>query len=346
MKLRISLTVLGFFLLSGAPGLADTTTYSPDLKLYVASNEGTDIYVVNMDDHKVEKVIEVGGAPHGLTVTAKGDYAYASCSKINKLVAINTRTDEIEWSCDIGNNPHGLASTPDGRFVYITIFGTGRTQSGTDVVDTKLRKRINTLETGPGAHVAYAPNNEHVYATSWFDRKVSVIDTSTQEIVQTIMFPGMVRPIAVDKEEKWIYTALSGFHGFIIGDLEKGYATNLVEHPPFPAGTKVPDHNTPVHGLEIRPGGKELYVTSVIDDKIYIYTLPDCKLSGVIETGTWPNWVVFSPDGRRAYVTNAADDTVSAIDTGTREVIATTKVGIVPKRLVVVGKLDRYSPDN
>ena len=97
---------------------------------------------------------------------------------------------------------------------------------------------------------------------------------------------------------------------------------------------------------EIRPGGKELYVTSVIDDKIYVYTLPESKLSGVIETGPWPNWIVFSPDGRRAYVTNAADDTVSAIDTGTRKVIATTKVGIVPKRMAVVGKLDRYAPDN
>ena len=325
----------------GRVAAADTTTYSPGMKLYVASNEGTDIYVVNMDTHKVMKVIELGGAPHGLTVTQKGDYAYASCSRINKLVAINTKTDEIEWTTDIGVNPHGLAVTPNGRFVYITIFGQGATQSGTDVVDTKLRKRIKTLDTGPGAHVVYCPNDEHAYASSWFGQKVSVIDTVTQEIIQTIPFPGMVRPIAVDKVERWIYTALSGFHGFIVADLEKGFPTKLVEHPPFPPNAQVPDHNTPVHGLEIRPGEKELYVTSVIDDKIYVYDLPRCTLSAVIETGTWPNWIVFSPDGKRAYVTNASDDTVSAIDTETRKVIATTKVGTVPKRMAVVGERSR-----
>lgn len=329
-------------LIFGPHADADAAVYGSDLKVYVASNEGTDIYVVNMDTHKVDNIIEVGGSPHGLTVTAAGDYAYASCSHINKLVAINTKTDEIEWSCDIGDNPHGLTVTPDGRFVYITIFSTVRDQSATDIVDTKLRKRVKTLKTGAGAHVAYAPNNQHAYATSWFDRKVNVIDTATQEIVQTIMLPGMVRPIAIDKAERWMYTALSGFHGFIVADLEKGYPTNLVEHPPFPAGAKVPDHNTPVHGLEIRPGEKELYVTSVIDNKIYIYDLPECKLLGHVETGTWPNWIAFSPDGKRAYVTNALDDTVSAIDTEKRKVIATTKVGTVPKRVAVVGDRSRF----
>ena len=328
----------GVLAVISTPPASAQKNYSPGQKLYVASNEGTDIYVLNMDTHQVDSVIEVGGAPHGLTVTADGKWAYASCSGINKLVAINTATGEIEWSTDLGNNPHGLAVTPNGRFVYVTIFGTGRTESATDVVDTRLRKRIKTIQTGAGAHVAYAPSNERVYASAWFDQTVSVIDTSTQEIIQVVPFPGFVRPIAVDRSERWLYTALSGFHGFMVADLEKGYSTKLVEHPPFPAGARVPDHNTPVHGLEIRPGGKELYVTSVIDNKIYIYDLPGCTLSGVIPTGTWPNWIVFSPDGRRAYVTNALDDTVSAIDTETRKVIATTRVGTVPKRLAVVGE--------
>lgn len=316
---------------------AEGTTYSPEQKVYVASNEGTDVYVVNMDTHEVQNVIEIGGAPHGMTVTGSGDWAYVSASKINQLVAIDPKTDEIAWATDIGANPHGLYVTPNGRFVYITIFGTGYGGSQTDVVDTELRKRIKTLKTGRGAHVAYCPSDERAYASAWFDQKVSVIDTATQEIVQTILFPGLVRPIAVDKEEKWIYTALSGFHGFVVADLEKGYPVKLVEHPPFPIDAPVPYHNTPVHGLEIRPGGKELYVTSVTDDKIYIYDLPNCNLVGAIETGHWPNWIAFSQDGKRAYVTNAEDDTVSAIDTEARKVIATTKVGTVPKRLCVVG---------
>ena len=326
-----------------AGSLAQGDALYPDLKLYVASNEGNDIYVLNMDTHQVENVIDVGGHPHGLTVSAIGDFCYVSTSGINKLTAIDADTQRIAWTCEVGENPHGLSVTPDGNFVYITIFGTGQAGSGTDIVDTRLKKRIKSLDTGPGAHVSYAPNNGHAYVSSWFGQKVSVIDVATQEIVQTIPFPGFVRPIAVDKEERWCYVALSGFHGFIVADLERGFPTKLIEHPPFPHGAQVPDHNTPVHGLEIRPGGEELYVTSVIDNKVYVYDLPNCTLSGVIPTGNAPNWIVFSPDGKRAYVTNAADDTVSAIDTDSRKVIATTKVGIVPKRLAVVGNLQAYS---
>lgn len=314
------------------------TPYSPDQKVYVASNEGTDIYVVNMDTHEVQKIIEVGGAPHGLTVTGDGTVAYASVSKRNELVAIDTATDEIIWSTPIGVNPHGLTVTPGGRFVYVTIFGTGVLGSKTQVVDTQQRKLIKTIETGRGAHVAYAATDRYAYATSWFDQKVSIIDTATQAIVQVVPFPGMVRPIAVDKTERWMYVALSGFHGFVVADLEEGLPVKIVQNPPYPADAEIPYHNTPVHGLEIRPGGRELYVTSVIDDKIYIYDLPECNLSGVVETGRWPNWIAFSSDGDRAYVTNAEDDTITAIDTRTREVLATTRVGTVPKRIVVVGK--------
>ncbi len=44
-----------------AGSLAQGDALYPDLKLYVASNEGNDIYVLNMDTHQVENVIDVGG---------------------------------------------------------------------------------------------------------------------------------------------------------------------------------------------------------------------------------------------------------------------------------------------
>ena len=133
--MRRSTSILSAFLtvvFSGVLAVVSTPpagaqkNYSPGQKLYVASNEGTDIYVLNMDTHQVENVIEVGGAPHGLTVTADGKWAYASCSGINKLVAINTATGDTEWSTDLRHNPPGLAVPPTGPFVYVPIRRTGR----------------------------------------------------------------------------------------------------------------------------------------------------------------------------------------------------------------------------
>lgn len=312
----------------------------PMPKLYVCNNEGTDFMVVDMKSHKVVKTVDVGGKPHGLTVTAKGDRAYISCSGPDDVIAIDTRTEEILWRIKVGPNPHQLTVTPDGRFVYVSIFGTMNGHT-TDVIDTKLQKRIKSIETGHGPHVAYSPSNGHAYVTAWFDKHVSVIDTSRQEVVQTIHCPGLVRPIAIDKAEKWMYIALSGFHGFVVADLELGRVVDTIENPPYPADTEMPEHYTPTHGMEIRPGEKELYVTSVIHNRIFVYDIPKIKLSGTIEVGVGPNWITFSPDGRRAYVSNAFENTVSAIDTDKRKVIATIHVGEAPKRLAVVGDRTR-----
>lgn len=305
-------------------------------KLYVCNNEGTDFNVIDLRTHQVVKTIDVGGQPHGLTVTAKGDVAYISCAGPNDVVAIDTKTEEILWRAPVGDNPHQLTVTPDGRFVYVTIFEKlgGKT---TDVVDTKLRKKIKSIETGAGAHVAYAPSNDRAYITAWFDRWVSVIDTNTQEVIRQIYCPGQVRPIVVDKDEQWMYVAISGFHGFVVVDLEQGRAVDTIEHPPYPPDAEMPEHYTPTHGLKIRPGEEELYVTSVIDNKIYIYAIPNIKLLGKIDVGVGPNWITFTPDGRRAYVSNAFENTVSAIDCEKREVLSTIKVGEAPKRLAVVG---------
>jgi YVTN family beta-propeller protein len=336
--------ILSSLLLLSATALAQGASS----KLYVCNSEGTDFMVVDTQTHKVVKTIDVGGQPHGLTVTAKGDRAYISVAGPDEVAAVDTATDEILWRTKVGPNPHMLSVTPDGRFVYVCIFGNvnekatsvaevlATVDKTTDVIDVEKKSRIKTIETGRGPHVSYAPSNARVYITSWFDQHVSIIDTAKNEVERAIPFEGMVRPITIDRAEKWMYVALSGLHGFVLADLTAGKAVKTIEHPAFPEGTPVPPYNTTTHGLTIRPGEKELYVTSTIDDKIYIYTIPDCTRVGKIEVGDQPNWITFNPAGTRAYVSNAGSNTVLAINAGTREVIETIPVGHVPKRLAFI----------
>ncbi len=309
----------------------------PAGKLYVCNNEGTDFHVIDLRDHRVLKVIDVGGQPHGITVTPAGDRAYLSCSGPDDVIAFDPATDAELWRTDCGPNPHMLAITPDGRYVFVGIFGERGSLGQTDVIDTERRTRIRTVETGLGPHVLYAPNDRHVYVTAWVDRHISVLDARTHEVARRIPIPGIPRPIAVDPDEQRLYAAISGFHGFIVVDLGTGLVDRIVEHPPYPPEAPVPEHNTPVHGLAFRPASRELFVTSVIDDKVYVYDLPACDLSGGIEVGYGPNWIAFAPDGQAAYVSNALADTVSVIDAASRVVVATISVGKAPKRLAVVG---------
>ncbi|PRX43622.1 serine/threonine-protein kinase [Prauserella shujinwangii] len=55
----------------------------------------------------------------------------------------------------------------------------------------------------------------------------------------------------------------------------------------------------------------------------------------VVPVGALPESVALTPDGRRAYVANAADDTVSVLDTRRNEVVATVPVGDDPGGIAV-----------
>jgi YVTN family beta-propeller protein len=50
-------------------------------------------------------------------------------------------------------------------------------------------------------------------------------------------------------------------------------------------------------------------------------------------TGSVPEWITFTPDSKRLYVSNSGDRSVSVIDTGTRQIAAIIPVGEVPKRI-------------
>jgi len=69
---------------------------------------------------------------------------------------------------------------------------------------------------------------------------------------------------------------------------------------------------------------------------VYIYSLPDLKLLGCTEVGDVPDWLVFTPDSKTAYVSNSGSRSVSAIDMKTFKEIARIPVGEVPKRSAVL----------
>ena len=53
---------------------------------------------------------------------------------------------------------------------------------------------------------------------------------------------------------------------------------------------------------------------------------------GEVKVGLVPDWLTATPDGKKMYVANAHDNTVSIIDVAGRKEITRIKVGQIPKR--------------
>jgi YVTN family beta-propeller protein len=87
-------------------------------------------------------------------------------------------------------DPFWLDVSPDGKEVLVTDYLSG--DSTVDVIDVKKNRVVETIPVGSDAYgVAYDPSDgAHAYVTNDSTRVVSVIDTSTREVVDTFTATG------------------------------------------------------------------------------------------------------------------------------------------------------------
>ncbi len=86
------------------------------------------------------------------------------------------------------------------------------------------------------------------------------------------------------------------------------------------------------HGMMVSADNSRLVVCSRLNSAVYVYSLPDLKLTGSIDVGIAPDWVTLTPDGGTAYVANAGSNSVSVVDVKAMREVTRIPVGQVPKR--------------
>src|SRR5213076_2199039 len=141
---------------------------------------------------------------------------------------------------------------------------------GVDLIDVDEGKVVKNLPVKVPHNCYNARTNDHLWVTSMGENKVNWIDRKTLSYVAEIPVGGVPRPLAVTRDEKTLYCALSDLHGFVIADVGARRVIHKVELPALPPGATFPVPNTPTHGLELSPDEKELWVTSCATDTVYV----------------------------------------------------------------------------
>ena len=323
--------ILALLVLATAFPLARSQT-APRMKLYVTNSLADDITVIDLAALKVVGDIKVGERVHGVAAQADGRQLFTTIESERNLKVIDTAADKVIHTIPLTGRPNQCAVTPNGRFVGVPI----RDGNGVDIIDMTQNRVVKTLPVKKPHNCLNAGNNEHMFVTSMGGDEVNLIDLRTLRYIEEIPVTGIPRPIAVSEDEKTMYVALSDFHGFIIVDVPGRKVIQRVELPPAPHNTNPLEPHTETHGLALSPDGKELWVTSLGDNGIYVFDVAANRLLTEVHTGAGPNWAAFSPDGQYCCVSNTGSDDCSIIDTRARREVARIKVGKAPKRLVAV----------
>jgi len=324
--------VLGALCAVALTGNAQAATRS---LLYVANSQGDDISIIDLATQKVIKTLKVGPIVHGVCAQADGRRAFATIESENSLKVIDTKTNTVTDSIALGGRPNECAATNDGRYVVVPLLAPANLSVVVDVAEKKIVKSFKTVH----PHNCFTPeggSNTIVYCEERDAYRIHRIDLAKMEITNEVKVAGDPRPFAITKDEKTLYTALSGLHGVAVIDIPHETMSQIAL-PPMPwMACKVEPPNTPVHGVGLTPDGKKLWITSVSDAGIYVYDIASKKLGKKITVGACPNWISFSADGKYAGVSNADTDDASILDVKAEKEIARVKVGTAPKRVLVI----------
>lgn len=324
--------------------------------LYVENGQTGDVAVISIPQHEVVGMFEVGPTTDDVIGSPDGRVAYVNRGidtghalgfpEKGEVVAVSTYDDSILWRLPIEDGwPHHMSISADGRLLYMPLFD----EPYVIVIDTEkqaITDRIDILWGGHGTRLS--PDGKRLYVGSILTQSMYVIDLSDNSLENLISFPEGVRPFAFNEAETILYTQLSRVHGFAVTDLESGKMLRTVELPGLPEDFETPEafpHNVN-HGLELSPNEKYLLAAGSAVNVVAVYSHPDLRLLKTIDVGHDPNWIVFSPDSRFAYVSNRGADSVSVIEMDSlSEVRRVDTKGKAPARMRVIDVPERKGGD-
>ncbi|MGO9898067.1 MAG: beta-propeller fold lactonase family protein [Bryobacteraceae bacterium] len=296
-------------------------------QLYVANSWSDTVSVIDAASLKVVRELATGYEPNAAVADAEGRFLYVANRSGNDISVIDLERGVETKRLLAGRGAAYLELSADGRRVYCThiypLAGAFRSPNESEVTVIDTRRQVvverERLENAAGIfHVASANGGRVAIAAE--------------------MRPKNLIPLAHVE------------HGWVIGNSLAVFGADIGEVVQVPID-ELDRYYTPPFGLAVTPGNLQLFVSTTGSDSVTAIDLPKLLayiraatpeqrrlmandlsasanyVSARIPVGRAPKGLALSPDGKRLYVANRTDDTISVIDTAAHRVTRTIGLG-------------------
>jgi YVTN family beta-propeller protein len=339
---------------------------SPDGRLlYVACQDSDEVRVVNVESREVIRSIPVGHMPRGVALSPDGRQLYITNAWSDTVSVIDTTTLQVVQTLPTGAEPSGVVSDSDNTTLYIANRLSGDVsvidlKSGQETKRLLAGRGASYLAISPDGKWIYCT---HIYPNAGAFRsppnsEITVIGTARQTVVErkplhnvagvfhvALSADGRLG-VAAQLRPKNLIPLAHVEHGWAFGD-------SLTLFGPDVGGTvQVPIDELDRYyalpwGVTIAPDKSKIFLTTagsesvtVIDVARLLKTVHTRRQPFVndlsasadyvlarIPVGHNPRGVLLSPDGKRLYVANRLDDSLTVIDTTTEKLVSTIDLG-------------------
>jgi YVTN family beta-propeller protein len=326
--------------IAGQPASAAT------VRVYATNSGGDVLHVIDPSTNKVVSTIKGIEGAHGVNFSPDGTRVYVSNEADSTLDVFDQKSGTLIKKVALSGHPNNIAVAKDGRIVVAI----ARDPGGLDIIDpVKLERKVTVLTRGRLHNTYVTPDGKYAIMGSTRTSVFSVVDLAKEELAWDLNIGKGVRPMTMDVNPdgstRNVYIQTSDLNGFVVLDFAARKVVKTVELP-NDGGVEVIQHrlDSPSHGIGVTPDNKTLWVTSILANAAFAYSLPDLKQIGRVALpqlkvqgrepmASVPNWVTFTPDSKQLYISNAAMNSVTAIDTVAMKQMAVIPVGNAPKRI-------------
>ena len=319
--------------------LVPFTASAETVRIYVTNSAGDSIHVVDPGINKVVQEFKAPEAAHGIAFSPDGARVYVSNEAESTLDVFERSNGKLIKQIALSERPNNIA------------VAIARGPGALDIVDpASLTLRTSILVNGRLHNVYVTPDSKYVITGSLRTNIITVIDLEKEQIAWELKLDKGIRPMAIeanpDGSAKRIFVQISDLNGFVAVDFaaRQEVARFTLPQTKTEFETDAGRSTAPSHGMGVSPDRKTLWVTSIPNNAVFVYSLADMKLIGEVALpalnlpnrgpiASVPNWVTFTPDSKTIYISNAALKSVTAIDTETMKVKAVIPVGEGPKRI-------------
>ncbi len=259
--------------------------------LYVVAQEANALLVVDAEKQKVLNKIGVGVQPHTVILGKDGQRAYVSNQWSDNVSVIDLASQKVVDTLYTGNGPAGLSLSADGKSLYVV----NSYSSDVSVIDLTNDEELKRLPAGNNpTGIKLSPDGKALFVTSRraditpygtpLVSELTIINDSTQRIIEykNIESAYMMETVAFTPTGDMAFVTLIRPKNLVPSiQVEQGFMMT--------------------HGFGIIDLKNDGRVIELLLDE------PNAYYSD-------PFGIVITPDGKKAFISNAGVDRISVVD--------------------------------
>jgi YVTN family beta-propeller protein len=206
--------------------------------IYISNEDTKTASVINIATSKREHLIPVGQEPEGVTTTPDGKQFYVTCEAGGDIFVVSTGDFSVAAHFKVNGRPRSVDFLTKSAIGFIPSESVGEI----NVIDTTNARVLKTLTLPAGSRpmrVRVSPDETKLYVSNGRAGTVSVLDTHTYELLDTIKVGPRPWGIGISPDGKFLFAANGYSNDVSVVDLQTNKEVARVKAGSSPWGIAV-----------------------------------------------------------------------------------------------------------